>query len=110
MEEQSKQFLIMKRQHEETRISNLELKTENRETMAQFSFLKENEERMAVELQTYKLKSASEAKDLQQKVVERDTEIRVLKETIWAGKADRTALEKDIYKLHIRIERLEKMV
>lgn len=37
-------------------------------------------------------------------------EIKRLKELVFTAQADKSQLEKDIYKLHVRIARLEKMV
>lgn len=64
---------------------------------------------MAIELKKYKKKNFGDAKDLHQKVIDRDTEIRVLKEMVRAAKIDRAAREVDISKLQIRIERLDKI-
>lgn len=57
MEDQMKQYLIIKHQFDEMRINNMELVTSNKEMQSQFDFLKENEERMAVELGDYKKQS-----------------------------------------------------
>lgn len=88
----------------------LEFKASNDEMAIEFEQLKLKEERTAKELAQLKKKSSFEASDLQLRLTKNEREIKVLKDSVWAGSTDKTELERDIYKLHIRIERLEKMV
>ena len=53
---------------------------------------------------------ASRRSQLNTRVTEYIFEIKRLKELVFTAQADKSQLEKDIYKLHVRIARLEKMV